>query len=78
MMLASTPRHNFTLIFIFGTLTVLFFLLSWGQFSATVLKVAGWLGIFCGLSAMYLGWAEITNEEYERTVLPIFPTKKRA
>jgi hypothetical protein len=36
-------------------------------------RVAGWEGIFTGLSAMYLGIAQVLNESFGRTVLPIGP-----
>ncbi|BCS88069.1 acetate uptake transporter [Pseudodesulfovibrio sediminis] len=33
--------------------------------------VAGWEGIICGGPAVYLAMAEMLNEQYGRTVLPI-------
>ena len=41
-----------------------------------VLKIAGYEGIICGLSAVYLAMAEVMNETYGRTILPIGPMKK--
>ena len=32
---------------------------------------AGWEGLFCGLSAVYLALAQVLNETYGKTVLPI-------
>jgi succinate-acetate transporter protein len=37
--------------------------------------VAGWEGLFVGLSAMYLGIAQVLNESFGRTVLPIGPRR---
>jgi succinate-acetate transporter protein len=34
------------------------------------------VSIVCGLSAIYLAMAEVTNETYGRTVLPIFSMQK--
>jgi len=39
--------------------------------SALVGTIAGWEGIVCGLSAMYLAMAEVLNEGKGRPVLPI-------
>lgn len=75
-MFVSTFRLNRVLQYIFGTLVGLFVLLAWGEYDSTVKKVAGWLGMFCAAGAMYLGWAELTNEVYARTIMPIFPMKK--
>jgi uncharacterized protein len=32
---------------------------------------AGWEGIICGLSAIYLAMAEVLNESFGKIVLPI-------
>ena len=39
-------------------------------------KITGIEGIICGLSAVYLSVAEVLNEVYGRTVLPIGPVAK--
>ncbi len=54
---------------------VLFFLLAIGQYVPPVIKVAGFEGVFCGFSAMYTAMAEVTNEIYGETKLPIIPAK---
>lgn len=58
---------------VFGSLTVLFFLLAAKDFTGNSLigAIAGFEGIFCGASAMYFGFAQILNAEYGRTILPI-------
>jgi uncharacterized protein len=38
--------------------------------------VAGWEGIVCGLSAIYLAMAEVLNEVHGRVVLPVGEIKK--
>ncbi len=55
---------------IFFTLTVLFFLLAAGQYNETVHVVAGYWGILCAFTAIYTAWALITNEIYEKDILP--------
>jgi len=39
--------------------------------SALVGRIAGFEGIVCGLSAIYLAMAEVINEGRGRTVLPV-------
>ncbi len=58
---------------VFGSLTILFFLLAARDFTDSKLigMIAGFEGIFCGASAMYFGLAQVLNNEYGRTVLPI-------
>jgi len=75
LMFFGTLRANMALMVVFGSLTVLFFLLAAGDFTENhaVTAVAGVEGIFTGLSAVYLGIAQVLNESYGRTVLPIGP-----
>ncbi len=58
---------------VFGSLTILFGLLAFRDFTGNeaVGVIAGFEGIFCGLSAMYFGLAQVLNAEYGRTILPI-------
>lgn len=59
---------------IFGSLTLLFFLLAIGDWTAAgpgFRQATGYEGIFCGLSAMYGGLAQVLNELFGRTVLPL-------
>jgi len=72
-MFIGTLRLNRTLQVIFFTLTVLFFLLAASAFmeSKPLHTFAGYEGIICGLSAMYGCFAQILNEVYGKTVLPL-------
>ena len=65
---------------VFGSLTILFALLSARDFTGSVLigHMAGYVGIFCGLSAMYFSMAQVINAEYGRTVLPVGEMKPKA
>lgn len=58
---------------VFGSLTILFALLSIQHFTGNELlgRIAGFEGIFCGLSAIYFGVAQVLNAEYGREILPI-------
>lgn len=72
-MFVGTLRLNRALQVVFGSLTVLFFLLAISDFTgiAAIKTVAGWEGIICGLSAMYACVAQILNEVYGKVVLPL-------
>jgi hypothetical protein len=69
----GTLRLNRSLQVVFGSLTVLFFMLAAGDAvgSAELGKAAGWVGIFCGASAMYTGLAQVLAEVYGRTIWPL-------
>jgi len=75
LMFFGTLRTNKALMTVFGSLTILFWLLAAGDLSGNegFTRVAGWEGLFVGLSAMYLGIAQVLNESFGRTVLPIGP-----
>jgi succinate-acetate transporter protein len=70
VMFFATLKHNRALQLVFASLTVLFALLAIGDAtgSAVIKTIAGYEGIFCGLSAMYAGLAQVINEVYGRTV----------
>ncbi len=72
-MFFGTLKGNKMLQFVFASLTVLFFLLAIGNIvgSKAILTFAGFEGIICGASAIYLAMAEVLNEQYGKTVLPI-------
>ncbi len=77
VMFVATLKLNKALQVVFGSLAVLFFLLAIAD--ATGSKVigvlAGYEGIFCGFSAIYAALAQVLNEVYGRTVLPLGPVK---
>jgi succinate-acetate transporter protein len=72
-MFIGTLRLNRMLQVVFLTLTILFFLLSMADFSGneSLRTIAGYEGIICGLSAFYGCIAQILNEVYGKTVLPL-------
>jgi len=82
-MWVGTFRLNKMLQVVFGSLTVLFFLLATRDFlkaagmeaGTLVGLIAGWVGLFCGLSAVYGAIAQVLNEVYGKTVLPLGPVK---
>jgi succinate-acetate transporter protein len=58
---------------VFGSLTLLFFLLALANFTGShfIHTVAGVEGIFCGFFAVYEAAAVIINDKHGRTVLPL-------
>ena len=78
VMFIGTLRLNRALQVVFGTLTILFFLLAAGDATGNhALKIfTGYEGVFCGLSAIYTGLAQVLNEVYGKTILPLGPVKK--
>ena len=72
-MFIGTLKHNRATQVVFGSLTVLFFLLALGDFTGnhTITTIAGYEGIFCGLSAIYSAMGQILNAEYGKTVIPL-------
>jgi succinate-acetate transporter protein len=77
-MFFPTLKNNRALQVVFGTLTILFFLLSAAEFTgnAGLTKIAGYEGIICGASAIYTALAEVLNGAYGKTVLPLGMVKK--
>ena len=79
VMFIATLRLNRALQVVFATLTILFFLLAIGDYtnaSAGFKHFTGYVGIFCGFSAIYAGLAQVLNEIFGKTVLPLGPVKK--
>ena len=83
-MFLGTFRINRALQVVFGSLTLLFFLLSTRDFlgaagiesGKTVGVVAGWVGLACGLSALYAALAQVLNEVFGKSVYPLGAVKK--
>jgi hypothetical protein len=78
LMFFGTLKANRALQFVFASLALLFFMLAAGDFTGikTITVLAGYEGIICGLSAVYLGIAEVLNESLGKEVLPIYAMKK--
>lgn len=66
IMFIATLRKGRGLQVVFGTLFVLFFILASAEFtgSSALSTLAGYEGIICGFSAIYVGLAQVLNEEY--------------
>jgi succinate-acetate transporter protein len=79
VMFLGTFRLSRALQFVFGTLTVLFFMLAFGDYTvagAGFKHATGYEGIVCGLGAIYTGLAQVLNELSGKIVLPLGTMKK--
>lgn len=78
-MFFGTLKANRALQFVFGSLFILFFLLTARDLmgdptifdSVKFNTLVGIEGVICGASAVYLAIAEVLNESHQKTVLPI-------
>lgn len=72
-MFIGTLKHNRATQVVFGTLTVLFLLLSVANFTESdfIHTVAGYIGIICGLSAIYNALGQIINAEFGKKIMPL-------
>ena len=79
VMFLGTIRLSGALMFVFGSLALLFFLLAYGDYSHAsdgFHHATGVEGIICGASAMYTGLAQVLNELYGKTLFPLGVVKK--
>jgi succinate-acetate transporter protein len=77
----GTFRLSRALQVVFGSLTLLFALLAIGDYFTVhqgFKHFTGYEGVFCGLSACYTGLAQVLNEVYGKTVLPLGAVRRRA
>lgn len=75
VMFIGTLKISRALQLVFGSLTILFFLLALGDYtgSETIKLIAGYEGIICGFTAIYTGLAQVINEVYGKDILPLGP-----
>ncbi|HIH73847.1 MAG TPA: hypothetical protein HA306_00645 [Methanosarcina sp.] len=72
-MFVATLKGSRALQVVFLALAILFFLLAAGNYlgSASILKIAGYEGIFTGLAAFYTAMGQVLNESYGRKIIPL-------
>jgi len=75
-MFIGTIRISVALMVVFATLSILFYLLAWGQHNADVHKFAGYEGLFCAGAALYASAAQVINEAWGKYMLPLGIIKK--
>ncbi|MCU4155751.1 acetate uptake transporter [Carboxylicivirga sp. A043] len=69
----ATLKMNFTMMWLFGTVVVLFALLALANFTGSHLihTIAGIEGVICGASALYIAIATLLQETYGKQILPM-------
>ncbi len=69
----ATFKLNRALQVVFGLVVALFFLLALANATGihTIHTIAGVEGVICGLSALYTGMAQVINEYYGRSIMPL-------
>ena len=72
-MFIGTLTHNTISKLVFGSLTLLFLLLAIGDFTEIhmITVIAGFVGIVCGLFAVYSSVGQIVNQELNKNVMPL-------
>ena len=72
-MFIGTLKHNRATQVVFSTLALLFLLLALSDFTSShiIHSIAGFVGIFCGFSAIYTCVAQVVNNEFGRKLLPL-------
>ena len=79
VMFIGTLRLHVAGQVVFGSLTILFFLLAISDFinaGPGFKQFIGYEGIFCGFSAIYAGLAQVLNELFGKVILPLGPVMK--
>jgi len=79
IMFIGSLRINRALQVVFATLVVLYVLLAVRDITGNPVigLIAGYEGIICGLSAIYAALAQIWNEVYGRTIVPLGPVNNK-
>jgi len=78
IMFVGSLRTTRALQAVFAALTVLFVLLAIRDWTGSdvIGELAGWEGILTGLLAVYTATAQIWNDVYGRTILPLGPARR--
>jgi succinate-acetate transporter protein len=78
IMFVGSLRTTRALQAVFAALTLLFVLLAIRDWTGSdaIGELAGWEGILTGLLAVYTATAQIWNDVYGRTILPLGPVRR--
>jgi uncharacterized protein len=78
LLFIATLRISRALQIAIVSVAVLFFLLAIEQWTGneTLGKVAGWEGIWAGLTAIYVAMAQLWNDVWEREIFPLGAIRK--
>ncbi|MHB1683482.1 MAG: acetate uptake transporter [Bacilli bacterium] len=67
----ATFYLNRALFFVFLTLWIAFFLLALHGFGVIGSQAGGWIGLICGLTALYTSFATVINTTAGKIVMPL-------
>lgn len=69
----GTLAHGRSSQILFGSVVILFFLLAISKFAESHLvhEIAGFEGIICGATALYIAMANVINDSYKKKVMPV-------
>ena len=72
-MFIASFKKPMTIRIIFGLLVANYWISAIGEWANNVeiLQIGGIVGVLCALTSIYMGCAEVINETYERTILPV-------
>jgi succinate-acetate transporter protein len=73
---ANSLRTNLAVLWVFITLIATYLLLvlaELGVASSSLLPIAGYVGITCGVAAWYVAFAHVTNAAFGRYPIPTRP-----
>ncbi len=77
-MTIAALRTNVAVLSVFVTLTATYLLLvlaELGIASSSLLPIAGYVGITCGVAAWYVAFAHVTNATFGRDLIPTWPLR---
>lgn len=66
-----TFRSNLGIWSIFLLLWITFFLLAGQDLGMGTGTLGGWVGLLTGIDALYVSFAEVTNEAFQRPIIPL-------
>lgn len=75
-MTIAALKTNVAVLWVFVTLTATYVLLTLSELgiaSASLLRIGGYVGITCGVTAWYVAFAHVTNATFRRVVVPTWP-----
>jgi succinate-acetate transporter protein len=75
-MFIGTIRISVALMVLFAALSILFYLLAWGEHNSDIHKLAGYEGLFTAGVALYASAAQVINEAWGKYMLPLGIVKK--
>lgn len=75
-MTIAALRTNVAVLCVFVTLTATYLLLvlaELGKATSTILPIAGYVGITCGVAAWYVAFSHVVNATFDRDLVPTRP-----